>query len=157
MFSGQTKRCGEALSFMSHLQSKDAALFVYLAWGTRNGRPVLCCDEVRQAAYLAITTRTRSQFCHVLAIGGTAGRIHLIVRFPPSLPISAVARMAQEAGGEAIAQQSQTFYGRPIFREQLWESDYTTHTLHQIDPVEAQAYLRRQIAAEEMSRPQNLK
>ncbi|MGI4788386.1 MAG: transposase [Janthinobacterium lividum] len=136
------------MSYLPYLQSKDAALFVYLAWGTRDGLPVLGDDQVRQAAYLAITMRTRSQLCQVLAIDGTPGRIHLIVRFPPSLAVSLVARMAQEAGGAAIAHQSELFHGRPVFQEMLWERDYTSRTLQQTDAAEAPAYLRRQIAAE---------
>ena len=135
------------MSYMSHLQSRDAALFVYLAWGTRDSLPVLGCDQVRQAVYLAIKTRTRSQLCHVLAIDGTADRIHLIVRFPPSIPISIVARMAREAGSAATAHQSKILYGHPILQARLWERNYTSHTLRQMDAAEAPAYLRRQIAA----------
>ncbi len=132
---------------MSHLQSKDSALFVYLAWGTRQGQTPLACDEIRQAAYLAIITRIRSQFCHVLAIDGTTEEIHLIARFPASLPVSVVTRMAQEASGKAIAHQSQTFQGRFIAREKLWENGCTTRTLPPVDVAEARAYLRQQIAA----------
>jgi REP element-mobilizing transposase RayT len=137
---------------MSHLQSKNAALFVYLAWGTRDGQPVLDCDQVRQAAFLAIMIRTRSHFCQVLAIDGTAGRIHLIVRFPPSLSISSVARIAQEASSEAIARQTETVSGHLIIPERLWEKDFLTHTLPQTDADGAKTYLQRQIAAEKASK-----
>jgi REP element-mobilizing transposase RayT len=137
---------------MSYLQCKDSALFVYLAWGTRPGQSALACDEIRQAAYLAIITRIRSQFCHVLAIGGTTEQIHLIARFPASLSVSTVVRMAQEAGGRAIAHQAQTFQGRLIAPEKLWETICITRTLPPVDAAEARAYLRQQIAAEEASR-----
>lgn len=130
---------------MSHLQSRDAALYVYLAWGTRGGLPVLASEELRQAAYLAITTRTRSRFCHVLAIGGTAGRIQLVAQIPPSLSVSDVARMAQEASGLAIAHQSETFDGRFISRDHLWEHGFLTHTLRKTDAADAEIYLRQQI------------
>ena len=133
---------------MSTVQSKDSALFVYLAWGTRHNLPVLDCDQIRQAAYLAITNRTRSLLCHVVAISGTAGSIHLIVRFPPSLSVSTVARTAQDAGGEAVAHQSETFQGQFVCQRRLWGSHCTTRTLPQIDAAEARAYLRHQIAAE---------
>lgn len=130
---------------MSHLQSRDAALYVYLAWGTRGDLPILVSEELRQAAYLAITIRTRTRFCHVLAIGGNAGRIHLIAQFPPSLSISDVARMAQEAGGNAIAHQSETFQGRLISRDHLWEHGFLTHTLRKTDAADAEIYLKQQI------------
>ena len=142
---------------MSYLQCKEPALFVYLAWGTRNRQPVLSSDEVRQAAYLAVMTRTRSQLCRILAIGGTTEEIHLVVQFPPSLSVSTVARIAQEASSDAIAYQSQMFQGRPLSRETLWRTDYTTRTLPQIDAAEAQAYLRRQIAAADPAQPADQK
>ncbi len=141
---------------MSYPPSKDSALFVYLAWGTRKGDPALSSDDIRQAAYHAITARTRTQFCHILAIGGTAGRVHLIAKFPPSLSISDVARIAQEAGSAAIVHQSETFHGRFVRREQLWESGYTVRTMGETDAAEAQDYLCRQITAEHTPRFQNL-
>lgn len=141
---------------MSHLQSRDAALYVYLAWGTRGDLPVLGCEELRQAAYLAITTRTRSQFCHVLAIGGTAGRIHLIAQFPPSMSISVFARIAQDAGGSAIARQSEAFQGRLISRDHLWEHGYLTHTLRPSEAAEPEAYLRQESIAKDDSKDSQL-
>lgn len=129
---------------MSHLQSRDAALFVYLAWDTRGGLPVLECEELRQAAYLAITLRARSRLCHVLAIGGTDDSIQLVAQLPPSLSVSDVARLAQDASGIAIARQAETFQGRLISRDHLWEHGYLTHTLRKIDAAEAEIYLRQQ-------------
>ncbi len=130
---------------MPHLQSRDAALFVYLAWDTRGGLPVLASEELRQAAYRAIMTRIRSRLCHVLAIGGTAERIQLVVQLPPSLSVSDVVRMAQEAGGSAVAHQSETFHGRPISRDHLWDRGFLTHTLPQTDAADAETYLRQQV------------
>ena len=129
---------------MPHLQSRNAALFVYLAWDTRDGLPVLASEELRQAAYRAIMTRIRSRFCHVLAIGGTAGCIQLVAQIPPSLSVSDVARMAQEASGLAIAHQSETFHGRPISRDHLWDRGFLTHTLHQSEAADAEVYLKQQ-------------
>ena len=136
---------------MSNPQSKDSALYVYLSWQTRGGHPALASDEIRQAAYLAITSRIRSQFCRILAIGGSAKRIHLIAQFPPSLSISSVARMAQESGGAAVAHQVETFLGELINREHLWDTDFTTHTMGQMEPLEARAYLRTWMDAEDGS------
>ena len=133
---------------MSYPPSKSSALFVYLSWGTRKGAPALSTDDIRQAAYHAITTRARTQLCHVLAIGGTAGRVHLIARIPPSLSISEIARIAQDAGSAAVAQQSEIFHGRFVRRDQLWEAGYTVRTMDQTDAAEPHDYLNRQIMAE---------
>ena len=141
---------------MSYLQCKEPELFAYLAWETHGGQPVLSSEEVRQAVFLAITTRTRSQFCRVLAIDGTANRISMIVRFPPSLSISTVARMAQEAGSEAVAFQFQVIQGCFLPRERIWGTAYVTHTLPQMDDAESRAYLSRQIIQQQAPRFQTL-
>ena len=141
---------------MSYPPSKDSALFVYLAWGTRRGDPILSSDDIRQAAYHAITTRTRTQFCHILAIGGTAGRVHLIAKFPPSLAISDVARIAQEAGSAAVVRQSEIFHGRFIHRDQLWEAGYTVRTMGETDAAQAHDYLHRQMTQDHAPRFKNL-
>ena len=129
---------------MSHLQSRDAALFVYLSWDTRGGLPVLHCEELRQAAYLAITLRARSSLCQVLAIGGTDASIQLVAQLAPSLSVTNVVRLAQDASGIAIARQSETFQGRLISRDHLWANGYLTHTLRKTDAAEAEIYLRQQ-------------
>ena len=140
--------CSSQLSYSSYsspLHSKDAALFAYAAWGTRDGQAVLDCDQTRQAAYLAITIRLRSRFCHVMSVGGTASQIHLIARFPASLPISDIIRMGQAAAEEAIVRVQETFEDRPLRTRTLWETQYTTHTLGVTDARDAHSYLRRQI------------
>ena len=141
---------------MSYPPSKDSALFVYLAWGTRKGDPALSFDDIRQAAFHAITTRTRTQFCHILAINGTAGRVHLIAKFPPSLSISDVARIAQEAGSAAVAHQLETFHGRSIHLDQLWEAGYTVRTMGETDAAQAHDYLHRQMTQDHAPRFKNL-
>ena len=141
---------------MSYLQCKEPELFAYLAWETHCGQPVLGSEEVRQAVFRAITTRTRTQFCRVLAIDGTPDQIYMIVRFPPSLSVSTVARIAQEAGGEAAASHLRIIQGRFLPREQIWGTDYSTHTLPQMDIAESRAYLSRQLAQRQMPRFQTL-
>lgn len=130
---------------MTHLQCTDAQLFVHLTWGTHDDRPILGDDESRQAAYLAITTRTRSQLCHVLAIGGTACQIEMIVRFPASLSITSLLRVAREAAKDALTRQQVTMSGS--FRELpcYWEPDYTARTLNAFEAAQAKTYLRQQL------------
>ncbi len=132
---------------MSSLSCTDPALFVYLAWNTRSDQDILSDDETRQAAYLAIIRRTRSQRCHVLAIGGTDGGIHLIAQFPPSMPIATVARVAQDAGSQAIAMQAEAFGGHEVSRDHLWERGFLAHTLRPTDFSDPESYLRQQIVS----------
>lgn len=141
---------------MSYLQCKEPELFAYLAWETHCGQPVLGSEEVRQAVFRAIMTRTRTQFCRVLAIDGTPDQIYMIVRFPPSLSVSTVARMAQDAGAEAANFQLRIIQGRVLPCERIWGTDYSTHTLPQMDAAESRAYLSRQLVQKQTPRFQTL-
>lgn len=132
---------------MSHLQCKDAQLFVYLAWGTRDSRPLLGDDQLRQAAFFAIKARTRSQLCRVLAIGGTSCQVHMVVSFPASLPINALLRVAREAAQEAMIRQQETMSGNFQELPCYWEPDYTAHTLNAGEAAQAQTYLSQQVAS----------
>ena len=128
---------------MSHLQCMDAQLFVHLTWGTRDARPLLGDDESRQAAYLAIMTRTRSQLCNVLAIDGTPCQVHMVVSFPASLPINALTRIAREAAQEAITRQQGVMGSGFQELSCYWAPDYTAHTLNAAEAAEAKTYLRQ--------------
>jgi len=130
---------------MSHLQCTDARLFVHLTWGTRDARPILGDDESRQAAYLAIKARTRSQFCNVLAIDSTPCQVHLVASFPASLPINVLLRIAREAAQEALVRLQETMSGNLREMACYWEPGYTAHTLNAAEAAEAKAYLRQRL------------
>ncbi len=131
---------------MSHLQTSDTQLFVHLSWGTHNHCPILNNDQLRQVAYHAIMARTRSQLCQVLAIGGTSSQIHMIVRFPASLPIISLLRVAREAAKEAITRQQETLDGNWQEPTCFWDHEYTAHTLNDAEAAQAKTSLSRRIA-----------
>ncbi len=132
---------------MLHRESQDTQLFVYLQWRTQGDKPVLHNDQLRQAAYLAITTRTRSQLCHIVAIDGTASEIRMIVRFPASFPISTVLKVSREAAQEAILRHEEIVNGCSRGTVSLWDRAYTAQTLSAGEAAEANVYLRQRIEA----------
>lgn len=132
---------------MSHRESQDTQLFVYLQWGTRDGKPVLHNDQLRQAAYLAITTRTRSQLCHIVAIDGTASQIGMIVQFPASFPISTVLKVSREAAQEAVLRHEEMVNGCSRETASLWDRAYIAQTLSAGEAADANVYLRQQFEA----------
>lgn len=132
---------------MLHRESQDTQLFVYLQWGTRDGKPVLHNDQLRQAAYLAIAARTRSQLCHIVAISGTSRQIGMIVRFPASFPISNVLKVSREAAQEAVLRHEEITSGCPRETASLWDRAYTAQTVSACDAAEANRYLRQRIEA----------
>ncbi len=129
---------------MSHLRSTNAQLFAHLTWGTQDDRPLLGDDQLRQAAFLAIKARTRSQLCQVLAIGGTPCQVHMVVSFSPSLPLNTLCRIAREAAQEALVRQ-QEIAGSVREPSCCWGPDYTAHTLSAAEAAEANSYLRQRL------------
>ena len=132
---------------MSHRESQDTQLFVYLQWRTRDDKPVLHNDQLRQAAFLAITARTRSQLCHIVAIDGTSCQIGMIVRFPASFPISTVLKVSREAAQEAVLRHEEMMNGCSRETTSLWDRAYTAQTVSACDAAEAHLYLRQRIEA----------
>ncbi len=130
---------------MSHLRN-NMDLFVYISWKTHEGKPLLADDQIRQAALLAITNRTRTQFCHVLAINATCNQVHVVFRFPASLAVSHIACMAKNAAYQSVSQISDTLCTLRPDSAFLWERQFTSHTLNACEAAEAQTYLQRQIS-----------
>ena len=55
--------------------------------------------------------------------------------------------LRQVVGGNAIARQAETFQGRSISRDHLWDRDFFTHTLPKTDAADAEIYLKQQIVS----------
>ena len=141
---------------MSHLKNQDVQLFVYFTWKTRNESPLLGDEEVRQAAHQAIQTRIRVQLCHVLAICSTPWEIHLIARFPASMPIKSIMSCARQAAQEAIARHQEILNGCPRELYSPWEPDFKASTLSAAEASQPQAYLQQKIGNFHLAVPENV-
>jgi len=133
--------------FMSRTQTKEAELFAHVSWITLTRKPILACDEMRQAAYEAVKTCTRSHLCRVLAIGGSDTQIHLIVSFPASLPVSQIARISMQASSDSISQLYLMLHAHRMDTNYVWDRNFTAQTLGPIEAADAQAFLQKQITS----------
>lgn len=130
---------------MSKTQISNADLFAHVSWKTPARKPMLACDQLRQAAYEAVITRTRTHLCRVLAIGGTDTQVHLVVRFPASLPISEIARISMQASADAMSQLFVTIHARRLDMESIWDKSFTAQTLGPNESADAQTFLQKEI------------
>ena len=55
-------------------------LYLHLVWSTRSRRPYLADAELRRRVYECINAVCTNLRCDVLAIGGTADHVHVLVR-----------------------------------------------------------------------------
>lgn len=122
-------------------------LFVFFSCRTRGGEPLLTDDEIQQAAYQAIGTRTRLLLCRLLAIESTETRIFMVFRFPASLSISDLARGIMQAAEEAISRLQQILHARPQTGQPFWEREYVLETMSAQESTQPVNYLRRRVEA----------
>ena len=122
-------------------------LFVFFSCRTRGGEPLLSDDEIQQAAYQAIGTRTRLLLCRLLAIESTETRIFMVFRFPASLSISDLARGSMQAAEEAISRLQQILYARPQSGQPFWEREYILETMSTQESAQPVNYLRQRVEA----------
>ena len=106
---------------------------------------MLADDQIQQAAYQAISTRTRLQFCRLLAIAATSTQIHAVFRFPASLQVSHLARISMQAADEAIARLHGIVHAKARASHTVWERDYILKTLNREDISQPGNFLLRQM------------
>ena len=120
-------------------------LFVHLTWRTQDGRPLLGSEQLRQAVYVAVKAHIRSHSCQVLAISATDCQMDMVARFPASLPITDLIRIAHKAAQEALVRLQRMVTGNFQEMAAYWEPGYTAHTLNAAEAAEAAVYLRQHL------------
>ena len=68
---------------------------LHLVWGTHERLPCIT-PEIERPVHRCIEGEARALGCDVLAIGGTADHVHLVVKLPTTVTI---ARLAQQVKG----------------------------------------------------------
>jgi len=120
-------------------------LFVYFSCQTRGREPLLTDDEIQQAAYQAIGTRTRLLLCRLLAIESSQTRLFVVFRFPASLSISDLAKGSMQAAEEAISKLQQMLHARPRTGQPFWEREYILETMNTQESTQPGKYLRQRV------------
>ena len=120
-------------------------LFVYFSCQTRGREPLLLDDEIQQAAYQAVGTRTRFLLCRLLAIESSQTRLFVVFRFPASLSISDLAKGSMQAAEEAISKLQQILYARPRTGQPFWEREYILETMNTQESTQPGKYLQQRV------------
>lgn len=120
-------------------------LFVYFSCQTHGREPLLTNDEIQQAAYQAIGTRTRLLLCRLLAIQSSQTRLFVVFRFPASLSISDLVKGSMQAAEEAISKLQQILYARPRTGQPFWEREYILETMNTQESTQPGKYLQQRV------------
>jgi REP element-mobilizing transposase RayT len=78
-----------------------AEIYLHLVWGTWDRQPLLVGDRV-EMVYRAIVHECAGLRAEVIAIGGMADHVHLLVRVPASLSPAALVKQVKGASSHLI-------------------------------------------------------
>jgi len=100
------------------MRSRFTQLYLHLVWSTRSRYPYLADLELRRTVYECIGAVCTGLRCDVLAIGGTADHVHVLLR--PAVTV-APAEVVKRIKGASSHMVNHEIRGRKYFR---WQGGY---------------------------------
>lgn len=113
-------------------------VFVHLVWRTWDRLPLLT-PEWQAQAYRVIGEKCRELGAEVVAVGGIADHVHLLVTLPATLPLATLVKEVKGSSGHLLA--SQATESHRFFK---WQGAYGAFSVspHEVDMVAK--YIARQ-------------
>jgi putative transposase len=105
-------------------------LYLHCVWTTW-GRQPLITEEIQKIVYSSISKQCIDLGCKVIAVGGIADHIHLLINFPPTLKISELIGKAKGSSSHLITHEIQP---GSSFK---WQGGYGAFTVskHNLDRI----------------------
>ena len=113
-------------------------VFIHLVWATWDREPLLNGD-MRRIAYRAIEAKCDELGVSVLALGGVADHVHLLVRLPLTISVSQLVKDIKGSSGHllaGIAIERNTFF--------KWQGSYGAISVSPRDLDMITGYINRQ-------------
>ena len=112
------------------MRQTKAEIYLHLVWGTKHRQPWIT-PELERAVYRCIEKEVLRLKCQLLAIGGIADHVHLLVKTPTTL---AVAKLANQVKGISSHMVHDQFPGNEAFD---WQDGYGVFSVgvNQVPPV----------------------
>jgi putative transposase len=114
-----------------------AEIYVHLVWGTWDRLDLLTGDRV-ETAYRAIVQECAGLGAEVIAIGGMADHVHLLVRIPASLSPAALMKQVKGSSSHLI---NPVHGARAAFR---WQGGYGVFSVSRQDVPRIRRYVLHQ-------------
>jgi REP element-mobilizing transposase RayT len=83
------------------MRDTSTLLYIHLIWRTWDSLPLLI-DEIRTTVYTCIQDECVNMKTELLAIGGIADHIHLLVSIPPTISISTLVKQLKGSSSHLI-------------------------------------------------------
>lgn len=112
-------------------------LYAHCIWATWDRLPLITPD-LKKIVYAGIIRQCEQLNCKVLAIGGIADHIHLLVNFPPTLSLS---KLIGEVKGSSSHLITHEIKPNEFFK---WQGGYGVFTVSQEDLETIAHYIKNQ-------------
>jgi len=112
-------------------------LYLHIVWATWDRLPLIT-PEIERSIYACIRSKCAEHNCHVLALGGTSDHVHLLVRFPATIPVADLVKEIKGASSHLVTHQIAV---GEFFK---WQGDYGAFTVSKGLVPEVKAYIERQ-------------
>jgi REP element-mobilizing transposase RayT len=112
-------------------------LYLHLVWATWDRLPLIT-QENESPLYAVILDQCASLKCTVIAIGGVADHVHLLLRHPPSL---STAEIIKEIKGSSSHFMTHKIMPGEFFK---WQGAYGAFSVSKRDVAGIQEYIERQ-------------
>ncbi|MCC6627730.1 MAG: IS200/IS605 family transposase [Chloroflexi bacterium] len=121
------------------MRSSQTALFVHLVWATWDRLPLLN-DDLRRPIYRAIEAKCLERGARVIALGGVADHVHLLVELPATL---AVADLVKHVKGASAHLATHHLAPGEMFK---WQGGYGAFSVSPRQCTEVRDYIGAQAA-----------
>jgi len=109
----------------------------HCVWATRNREPFLQGNTERRA-YRVIQAEARQFGCLVLALGGIADHVHLVVQLPPALSVATLIKQVKGASSRIINQSAE------LTEALYWQEGYNADSVCRSHLSPVIAYVQNQ-------------
>jgi REP element-mobilizing transposase RayT len=112
-------------------------LYVHCVWATWDRLPLIT-QQIEQQVYASILAKCEALGCTAVAIGGIEDHVHLLVRFPPALPLVKLIGEVKGASSHLVTHklEPQSFF--------KWQASYGVFTVSMRSLDNVAAYVRNQ-------------
>lgn len=112
-------------------------LYLHLVWATWDRLPLLT-EKLRPPVYGCIQAECKQLEANVLAVGGIADHVHLLVRIPTTITVAALVKQVKGASSHLV---NQRLMARDSFK---WQGGYGAFTVSKADVPRVRDYILHQ-------------
>ena len=120
------------------MRSNFTQLYLHCIWATWDRLPLITPD-IQQVVYAAIVQQSENLGCTVIAVGGIADHVHLLVSFPPILTVSELLKQVKGSSSHLITHERKP---DAFFK---WQGAYGAFTVSHRDCSQVADYIKNQV------------